>query len=69
MNIGGSYFRVKARISTITHNGLRVCPKVTPQHLAEMKREVEETENKVKMNRPKKGDTNEGKVDEIEVDN
>ncbi|XP_028092965.1 uncharacterized protein LOC114293132 [Camellia sinensis] len=50
----GSYFRVKAHLLKLSGNGIRVCPKVTPQHLAEMQRKIEEAEKRLKMAMPKK---------------
>ncbi|CAL5410945.1 unnamed protein product [Camellia sinensis] len=50
----GSYFRVKAHLLKLSGNGIRVCPKVTPQHLAEMQKKIEEAEKRLKMAMPKK---------------
>ena len=38
----GSYFRVKAHLLKNSGHGIKVCSKVTPQHLSEMQRVVEE---------------------------
>ena len=50
----GSYFRVKAHLLKISGHGIRICSKVTPQHLSEMQRVVEEAEKRIKATMPKK---------------
>ena len=44
----GSYFQVKTHLLKISVHGIKVCPKVTPQHLVEMQKVVKKAENRVK---------------------
>ncbi|GFZ02292.1 hypothetical protein Acr_15g0009000 [Actinidia rufa] len=52
---GGSYFRLKSHLHKFSGKGIKVCPKVTPQHVAEMQKKVEAAEKRLKMSTPKKG--------------
>ena len=45
---------MKSHLLKFYGNGIKVCLKVIPQHLAEMQKKVEETEKRLKMRMPKK---------------
>ncbi|XP_027364746.1 uncharacterized protein LOC113871850 [Abrus precatorius] len=46
--VKSSYSRVKAHLLRISGAGVALCPKVTPEYLADLKRICEEVENKIK---------------------
>ncbi|XP_027363123.1 uncharacterized protein LOC113870830 [Abrus precatorius] len=46
--VKNSYSRVKAQLLRISGAGVALCPKVTPEYLADLKRICEEAENKIK---------------------
>ncbi|XP_059659219.1 uncharacterized protein LOC132306039 [Cornus florida] len=50
----GSYTRVKAHLLQNTGMGIRICPKVTYQNIAEMQKAIEEAELRIKNSKPKK---------------
>ncbi|XP_072955788.1 uncharacterized protein [Typha angustifolia] len=49
----GSYYRVKAHLLKISGHGIRGCPKVSSEHVMEMKRVVDITEMRIKNSMPK----------------
>ncbi|KAK8349585.1 hypothetical protein V6Z12_A06G152200 [Gossypium hirsutum] len=43
----GSYYRVKAHLLKLNRKGIRVCPKLTLQHLVEMQKIIEDAKLKL----------------------